>query len=323
MSPTVFVTPIALTLLVSAPFLGRKNMQPSEATRLSYRLAFPTDLTTEHVARWMTSVSGTLTTGPRRLLGVPTMVFEVSATDHGIVHGLKVPREHARYIVPQLRSLVPGMTVTPAADEEPPVHWTTAAELGQTNPNRSLSILDAAALSASILAGMQGLGADEALLLQWVVTPALQERPPRQGREVRSSRYSLVGQLLVGSAGADKDEIADRRAKLSEPNFLGVLRIAARASDKRQADRLLAPLRSSLASVRSPDNRFRKRLVSSSRVVQRVAAAAPVTIFPAQLAVTELVGLLAWPIGQPHIAGLPVPEHAISPPPVPSPAPAG
>ena len=28
-------------------------------------------------------------------------------------------------------------------------------------------------------------------------------------------------------------------------------------------------------------------------------------VFPAQLSASELVGLIAWPIGEPHIAGLP------------------
>ncbi|MFJ5234528.1 type IV secretory system conjugative DNA transfer family protein [Kitasatospora sp. NPDC088391] len=305
MSPTVFtIIAVLLTLIPGVIFLGREFMQPSDS-RLSYRLTFPADLATADVVTWLKAISGTLRTGPGRLLNVPSMVFEVSANDLGIIHQLKVPHAQASYIVPQLRSLVPGITVTPAGVDEPRHQWTTAVELGLTNPSRSLNIHDAEAVSASVLTNMQSLGRGEALLLQWVVAPSVQERLPKQERDVKASNYSVVGQLLVGSRSADKDEIADRRAKLSEPNFLGVLRVAAKAADKLHADRLLSLVQSSLASVRSPDTRFKKRLTSQAKVIERVHQAATPTMFPAKLSASELVSLVSWPIGSPHIAGLP------------------
>ncbi len=99
-------------------------------TRQTYRLTFPSDLTADHVTTWLRAVSGTLRTGPRRLLGVPSIVLEVCAEEAGISYRCHVPQEHADYLIPQLRSLIPGSTTEPAGGEEPPRAWTAAVELG-------------------------------------------------------------------------------------------------------------------------------------------------------------------------------------------------
>lgn len=50
----------------------------------TYQFNCPSDLDADQVRTWLTAVSGTLTTGPRRLLNVSSMVFEVEATEAGI-----------------------------------------------------------------------------------------------------------------------------------------------------------------------------------------------------------------------------------------------
>jgi hypothetical protein len=113
---------------------------PSRASEHApFSLTFPSSLTTDQVVTWLRAVSGTVQTGPRRLLGIRVLVFEVRATDRGISHRLLLPRESVDFVVPQLRSLVPGSTVTPAAGVEPPDQWTTAVELAsEIQPVRSL-----------------------------------------------------------------------------------------------------------------------------------------------------------------------------------------
>ena len=194
-------------------------MPGSANTNRSYQLTFPSDLKADQVATWLRAVSGTLRTGPRRLLGVSSIVFEVEASEAGIIHRLVVPEETGDFVVSQLRSLIPGSTATPAGAYEPHHQWTAAVELGQTNSRMSLGTVDAEALSASILTNMQGLSRSEALLIQWVVSPALRERPPQQ-REERIVP-GAPGRLLGGRN--NRDQITERRTKLSEPNFLGVL----------------------------------------------------------------------------------------------------
>ncbi|MDX3695967.1 TraM recognition domain-containing protein [Streptomyces europaeiscabiei] len=264
----------------------------------TYRLNFAAGLDADQVATWLTAVSGTLTTGPRRLVNVSSLVFEVEADERGIQYRLVVPEETADFLTGQLRALIPGSTATPAGGEEPPRHWTAAVELGQTNPRRSLDTVNPATTAASLLAAMQGLGRGEALLLQWVVSPALRQRPPRAANEL-----VLPGRRFTPRP--DRDRINDVRAKLSEPNFLGVLRVAVKAPTKVRDEHLLARVRSSLAAVGSSSNRLKQRLTTSGRVVSRVESRAVPTLFPMQLAGSELVALICWPIGSPHVAGLP------------------
>lgn len=264
----------------------------------TYRLNFPSDLDADQVATWLRACSGTLTTGPRRLLNVSSLVFEVEASELGISYRLVVPEETADFLTAQLRALVPGSTATPAGADDPPHQWTAAVELGQTNPRRSLGTVNAEATSASLLAGMQGLSRGERLLLQWVVSPALRRRPPRATGEL----------VLPGSRFTpkpDRDRINDVRAKLSEPNFLAVLRVAVKAPTKQRGEQLLGQVRSSLAAVGSSSNRLKQRLTTSGRVVSRVSQRTVPTLFPMQLAGSELVALICWPIGAPHVAGLP------------------
>ncbi|MEU5046847.1 type IV secretory system conjugative DNA transfer family protein [Streptomyces griseorubiginosus] len=267
----------------------------------TYRLHFPSDLDADQVGTWLTAVSGTLTTGPRRLLNVSSMVFEVEATEAGIQYRLVVPEGTADFLTSQLRTLVPGSTATPAGTDDAAHQWTLAVELGQTNPRRSLGTVNPKAISASLLASLQGLGRGEALLLQWAVSPALRQRPPVE-REEGMARRSM-GHALGGRN--DRDRINDIRTKLSEPNFLGVLRVAVQAPSKERGEHLLARVRASLRAVGSSSNRLKQRLMTSGRVISRVHERAVPTLFPMQLAGSELVGLIAWPIGSPHVAGLP------------------
>ncbi|MFC8080350.1 type IV secretory system conjugative DNA transfer family protein [Streptomyces sp. NPDC057307] len=303
MSFTVFTfTLVVLALTSGAIFLGLMSMREADTGRVPYRLTFPSDLAAAQVVEWIRRISGTIHTGPRRLAGVPSIVFEVWADERGIIHRLLVPKEQERFIVPQLRTLVPGITVTP--DTEEPAHdWTTAVELGHTNPSRTLDV--EGTVPASLLTGMTSLGRGESLLLQWVVSPAVRQRPPAQGREVHSTHYSVVGQLLGSTKGAGKDEINDRRAKLSEPNFIGVLRLAARGRNKRHAMSLLAPLRDTLRSVGGQFNGFKKRLVPEGSVIKRVTQASSPALYPAQVSASELASLVAWPVGGAHFVGLP------------------
>jgi len=270
--------------------------------RRAYTLSFPAGLSTDQVLAWVQSISGIQRAGPLRQSGSPTLVFELWATDRGITHRLKVPWQHADYVMSQLLTLVPGVRFS-LEDNLPSHDWTSVVELGETDPTRSLRIPSSEHLSSSLLASVQVLGENEALLMQWVITPTLPQRPPSEHKPFPMSHWSY--RLLTGEFLADKDEAKDRQEKLSEPNVLGVLRVAATADSDDRADHLLYRVQAVLASVRSPNNRFKKRRVSISTLKERVRAASGSMVFPAQLSASELVGLIAWPIGEPHIAGLP------------------
>lgn len=269
--------------------------------RKSYKLAFPADLDPERVTAWLRSISGTLRAGHFILGGVPTICFELWATNQGMTHRLKVPWQHADYVVTQLRSLIPGVRVVPE-DEFQHRDWTHAVEVGLTHSSRQLRIYSAADVAASLLASAQALNADETLLVQWVTTPTAPTHPPIHN-EAQSHHLTL--KTLINGNLATRDEVNDRRGKLDEPNMLAVLRVAAYANTTVRAEHLVYRVRHALASVRSPSTRFYKRFVTNADLQRRVDQASASHVFPMQLSVSELAALIAWPLGNPFVAGLP------------------
>lgn len=267
----------------------------------TYSLVFPGDLASSQVVQWVHAVSGTLRIGGWLFGSRRALVFELWSAGRAITYRLRVPSAHARYVVDQLRTLIPGIRVSPE-EAMPQPTWTRVVELGTRRLEHTLLVADPEALAASVLASVQ-VGRSQTALLQWVVIPALPERPPEQRQAVRQRGrgYLVVGDLT--SPG--RDRIADRREKLSEPNVLGVLRVAVRAGSAESADQLLLSIRAALMSVRTADNSFYRRFVPRAMLQRRVAAGHVPRLFHAQLSATEFAALTGWPMGRPHVAGLP------------------
>lgn len=281
-----------------------KSERSEPDTLLSYSLVFPSELDSDQVVAWLQSLSGLLPGGMGRLWGAPSVVLELWATaDHGFRYRLTVPQVQAAYVVGQLRAAVPGMRVTPTEDTNEQA-WTRVVELGMRSPRRTLRVREPGALAASLLASLQGfgLGRHEALLLQLVVRPAVPERPPAQ----QASRPVQFGALVTVSSNVEiKDATRDQRAKLEAGNYLCALRVGVQAGTDARAERLLAGVRAAFSSVRTADNSLYARAVPRSMTRKALTSGKVPFLFSVQLTATELVALMAWPIGSPHVAGLP------------------
>jgi len=279
---------------------------PPESEVIPYTLRFPAELDSEQVTVWLHALSGLLPGALGRFRGVPTIVLELRASaEHGFQYQLTAPRTRADFIVGQLRAAMPGIRVTP--DEIPgcaPAHaWTRVVELGMRRMQRTVRV-EPVPLASSLLASLQGfaLGRHEVILVQWIIRPAVPERPPTQAtaRPVRLGSY-----LAFSPQVAANDAVADQRAKLQAVNFLGVLRIGVQAGSETRAGELLAGVRAALTSVQTTANSFHVRAMPQGRLRAALDSAKTPLLFPMQLTVAELTGLLAWPIGSPHVAGLP------------------
>ncbi len=277
------------------------DQKSRDQQRKTYRLYFPHELNAESVTSWIRSISGTLRSSRTGLTGLPTVAFELWATSDGIQHRLKVPWQHADYVVSQLRSLVPGIRVTPE-DEFPHRLWRKAVEVGLTHSTRQLRIYSPSATATSLLASVQALEPTETVVMQWVITPAIPTHAPIY-RQSRSNEINLRT-LFVGDI-ANKDEVNDRRGKLQEPNVRAVLRVAAFAETDIRAAHLIYRVRASLASTRGPSTRFTKRHVPKATLQKRLDLTQSPLIFPMQLSAPELASLIAWPIDNPFVSGLP------------------
>ena len=268
-----------------------------------YLVTFPTELSADRVLAWLRSVSGTLPKRSGSFLSMETIVFETWASAKGISHRLHIPKGAAEYIAAQLRTLAPGITVT-KDDTRPSVKWTAGIELGMSSPTRQLRIVSHNDLSASLLASVQTLSGNEAVLIQWVIAPApFQHLPARDGNS-RSAEFSLRAALL-GLPDAQGDELQDRRQKLEEQNLLGIGRIVTSAESLKRSGELILRVESALAGSNSAANYFKRLTTKSSKVIELVEGAATPLLFPAQLNLKELAAVVAWPIGQPFVAGLP------------------
>jgi hypothetical protein len=277
-----------------------KSQVELDSDRKTYVLTFPQDLAEDRVQAWLRSVSGTLHAKPSLLAGVPTIVFETWSSAAGIEHRIKVPWQHADDIMSQLRTHLRGLRYEPATIF-PRHEWTYAVEIGESNPERSLRIHNSNDTAASILTSVGQLKNDEVLLMQWVVAPTRPARLPEDGAKTAAFSYKS----LLGVPDASKDEINDRRKKLSESNYNAVLRVASKAETRPRAEKLVANVRSSFTALNSPDNRFVEMRITKVKLQDRIDRAAAVLAFPMTLAISELIPLIAYPIGSPMVAGLP------------------
>lgn len=271
-----------------------------DRNRRTYRLSFPSELAAKDVHNWMQSVAGALQVRPGSLSAPPNIAFEVWATDEDIVHRMKVPWSYADDIAAQLRTLVPGMSVTEESDY-PAHNWTVAYEYRETSKSRTLRIPSPEVVSARLLGSMQAMKDGEVVLMQWVVTAARSEKPPSDGGATQSAHWTLN---VFNGLQAGRDEVADRREKLKELNMQAVLRVAAKAETLPRAKYLAGRIHSRLRSIESPNNRLVQRAVQKRGLLQRVEHASGMLLWPVKLATTELVSLMGWPLGNPHVAGL-------------------
>lgn len=299
-----FLTPLLLFFLIGLIPIGgilmvqTLNRRKFDSDRQSFMLNFPSNMDASKVLAWLRAAPRALRRSKLNLTASQSMAFETFATDQGLRHRLIVPTSKVDDIIPQLRALVPGVTATP---EESPlnVDWTMAVEVGETSKSRSLSIANTTDTATSLLASLQPLNPGESILMQWVISPAGMVPLPQQNSKSIESKWGRL------TGDANSDEIKERRDKLSEPNFMCVLRVAAKAATPGRAVNLIDRVRTKLVAVSSPHNSWYKVFGTSKGAIARVNGAASMPTWPAQLNAPELCALIAWPFGSPHVSGLP------------------
>lgn len=270
------------------------------ATHDAFTVTFPAELDADDTAAWFRALSGLTTHGLRRLAHVQSIVLELEASPRGFTHRVIVPRAHAGYVASQLRTLIPGARVAPT--ELPDTSsWTRAVELGMSRMQHSLAAKDAERVNASLLASLRGQPAT--VLIQTVLSPATRQHVREPISPTIKLKFGMTAKAR--KTARDRDSLNDRRAKLAEPNFLASLRIAVHASSRAEASAALAAVRSALGSTHSAFNGLRARNVRGSVVMRHIDEAHVPYLFPIQLSTTEAVALSGWPIGSPHVAGLP------------------
>lgn len=271
-----------------------------DSQRKTYRIeSFPLELSEDSAAAWLRSIKGTLRPTLFRMV-TPTIVPEIWSEDNELTFRLRLPWRHHEYIADELQSHIPGLRLV--EEEQPPEHhWNYAMEVGLAHGSRPLDIESIERMARTIRSPLyHRLQDGERIILQWVAAPAfpreLPEHNKSQAEDVTLKRLLLDDDLL-----ASRDEVAERRRKLEEPNMGAVLRIGAQAATRERAEHLADAVRQAIASARGTKAYFKKRPWLTQDMLQRRIKEAVTPLRPSvQLSLSEFLALMAWPIGKEH-----------------------
>ncbi|QKV97463.1 type IV secretory system conjugative DNA transfer family protein [Streptomyces sp. NA02950] len=143
------------------------------------------------------------------------------------------------------------------------------------------------------------LANDEALVVQVVLGPRI--LPSVLPTEFPDPSLPLGRILLTGTRPAGTELRARLRKRTEHPGFMTTIRVGVAAITRQRREALLLGVLSGLTVAQGPGTRI--RLVKDSAA--RLNKARPPWLWPLRLSVPELLGLLAWPLGDKELPGLP------------------
>lgn len=279
---------LGMTLVGGLALLRRHRRIQRDRDLQTYSMVLPSDLQFDQVKNWFNSISGTLQHHGYSPDVAPTIVFEAIGDGNGIRHRLRVPLNKVDPVMGALRALIPGVNAE-LIDDPLPSDWTEVWEVGIRGSDKPLHIPNPEALATSVISSLQHLG-HEMLVIQWVVTTG------------RIIKVVSARQVLFGDEEPDGDKAQQK--KEAETHFQVILRIACKTGSYGRAQHLLAMARDKYRSTQGRDIEF-YLMKKGQAAGERVTAGSVPSRFAGWLSVSELAAVIGWPIGAPHIAGLP------------------
>jgi hypothetical protein len=265
-----------------------------------YSLSFPAGLEAEPVARFLSSLSGLLRPWWKRWVFQPTVVMEVVASHAGISHRLVAPESVAATVEAGLAAHLPSVRYERVEDVDADTGQQFAAAEYRLSTNTRSIRTEAGELSAGLLAALQPLGANEAIRLQWLITPHGPVQPPKLQAKQSGATVILDDTMLTTA-----EAVSAMKVKQAAPLLMGVCRLTTAAETKERAESLLRQVESPWHAARVPGVHLRRRLVPKREVRTRIVRRSlPVTIFPFVLNAVEASCLIGWPIEISSMPGL-------------------
>jgi hypothetical protein len=226
------------------------------------------------------------------------VAFEVEASAELVIHRIGVPAEATERVEQLLTTLVPSSAVTIAGARS---EFTDAWRVALSTRHRPLQVSNPEQIARAVLAALTATKKNERVTLQWLLGRTHAPRPVAPA--VPSATVEPWWRPLVG--GGDAQLNAERRqalqTKRSDHAFacLGRVGISAAtpARNRALAVGVLAGLRIAEAPgigvklLKEPSDKF-----NSVTIPWR---------WPHVLNVSELVGLLGWPLGDQPLPGIP------------------
>lgn len=224
------------------------------------------------------------------------IALEVHSTGRRIGHRLRVSKLSKSVVLSQLRAHVPSTRLELLEALDPADYgFTSVQEFSLVGEVGLLGASDPGMVSTALLASLTLPSRSERVVLQWVLSPY------RYGQLSAQIGTDLRQMMHPRTAHPDDKGVQQKRL---QPGFLAVLRIGAKADTPERARRLIAHVAAPLGIVRTPATMLKPSGAGAGVGNRIFRAAGPGLAGGGRLVVSELIGLLAWPIGEPHIPGL-------------------
>ncbi|WNV83469.1 type IV secretory system conjugative DNA transfer family protein [Umezawaea sp. Da 62-37] len=195
----------------------------------------------------LTGLMRALATRPR--LGLrqlqPIVVFELWLCQDTVRWLIGCADVLGRHFLNDLAVQLPGLALT-TVESSPRQLPTTARELRPSSTAYPLRLDTAGGVAAGLLGLRHRLGADESLVLQWVVGPSF-ARPPVPKQFTPLEALGIVAPQKIGTG-----EQTAWRSKIAEPLFGVRGRVGAVAIDLHRATQLIGPAVSALGLASGP-----------------------------------------------------------------------
>ena len=273
----------------------RINQRKHDLNRDTFVITYPLGLTEDRPTAFINGIGSTLNVDITRNGGIPTIVFEVVATDRGIEHRMRFPSFDDEYLIGLLEASIPGMDISPCPDEDD-VEYDFAVRLFMSYPHHPLKIANAQDYTTRLLKAIQTDHPGERVTLQWVVADTNLKKD-----ETRIVHPSFTKALLVGSKPTEEPLSKGGRRATNEQHFVASGRIAAKAGSVERAQQLV---RQVLRGLQSENDHNKIYAVEIKDFTEVTEARTPIKNLGALFSTSELVANIASPIGDPSIPGL-------------------
>jgi Type IV secretion-system coupling protein DNA-binding domain len=235
-----------------------------------FRLKFPHDLSQDAVLAALSAFSG--------VSHNTRLVFDLTATKHGIEHRLAVSSTAAETVLGSLRAAIPSLRLDQI---EPPASRHGRPALWQVSPATAVIRTDElAAIAADLLASLFPLHEHESVRLTWTLRPHLRPPLPLTPEIQRDGRQRVL------------------MNKLTMPGLNGYGLMSVQATTSARITQLMRRTAASLWSLSTPYGRLMADPYWYGQLLRLFGQRGR------YLSVAELAAVIGWPVDGPDLPGL-------------------
>ena len=229
----------------------------------------------------------------------PVIAFELRASNGRVTYRLGTSERDAKNLQRTITTFIPGALLE-AIDSSKPVVFKRSIEVRLTYRERSLRSDSANEVALSLLSTLASIG-NGTVVVQWLLGPRLTPLHVRHDSAGLPSNVRWVRDALLGNTQPlDARAQTELRNKVGDHGFRATCRIATTVTDPKIGDSQLHRVVGALRVAESSGVLLRARPANA----EMVSKAQPSRRWGIAINVGELLGLLAWPLGDARYPGV-------------------